>query len=808
MSERRLIATRCPGLLAVVCLVIAPLHGHGAAPFATRERLHKPQGPLVEKALADLADKAEELEHTLLVTHMTHVLAEMRDPLDLTPQETAALAAPAEEAVNEAVKTWKPCVAASLRPILVKYGDDKGQAERVATWTASQLVPTYVVEKWTLPEWLPQWDKAVESQLGPERAARWKTLRAEKRKAALPAIDQFLQNWAEIGRKRLDAPLEANIRLLQKATRLSEEDAQKLSKQARKLVDDHVALEKASGRDMLISMPDEPRKAFLAGKTMASRFVVPTEEELEQAWLDLAGKVAGDTGLQAWKAAKAEEKEALAERHREILKPSKERARTQMDDQISQEIERLAGGLNLDAERRKKLEDLGRKAVAACLNTVVKGWMKQAEGWTEEYIEARKNTLFYVSSTNHPMREPLWQEGVKKLFSEDELKQAEQSTEDRKTRARFALARAALADIDQLLSLTAEQRRVLEPLLAPQMTSFIRGENASSWRVETQQLQTAARLPERQIRGILDEVQTKKWLKLGQKEPGQERLRAAVIPNAAPPRPGRSPAEAELEVAAEISRHLHKRSLKQRAENLNLMQAQVEDVHRTVNLASEKLDRLTLAAKGAVEADMIAWRQNLENWTHQQVPPDTSPEAVKVILANLEASSNFSLFFTNMNGPDTQNVWMHTLNDVLSATEHAAWDKVVAERKAYRVRALAGMAVVELDRRRGLAPQQCARLEKILADVVDENLPDIESSMSYRSSPWHLSYYSCLMPLAGAKTADLQEVLTPAQWKLVKSQDMMDSERYWRSVESRRKLRQQMQRGNAIMPAPLFFFAP
>lgn len=808
MSERRSLAPLCPGLLAAFCLVIAPLSGHGATPFATRERLHKPQGPLAEKALADLADKAEELEHTLLVTHMTHVLAEMRDPLKLTPEETAALAEPAEEAIKEAVKTWKPCVAAGLRPILVKYGDDKGQAERIATWTASQLVPTYVVEKWTLPEWLPQWDKAIESQLGAERAARWKTLREEKRKAALPAIDKFLQNWAEIGRKKLDESLAANLRLLQTAARLSEEDVQKLSEQTRKLVDTHVAVEMEAGRDMLITMPDEPRKEFLSAKTMTSRFMVPTEEELEEAWLDLAGKVAGDTALQAWKSAKVKEKEKLAERRREILKPSRERAHTQMDEQISQEIERMAGGLNLDAERRKKLEQLGKKAVADCVETVAKEWMKQAEGWTEEYLESRKNSLFYVSSSIHPARTTSWTEGVKKLFSEDELKQAEQSAEDRKTRVRFALAKAALAEADLLLSLTAEQRRVLEPLVAPQMMNFIRDENVRSWRVEISQLQMAARLPERQVRSILDEVQLQKWQKLGQKDPGQEQLRAAVIPNAAPARHGRSQAEAELEVAAEISRHLHKRSVKQRTENLNLMRAQVEDVHRTVNLAPEKLEKLTLAAKGAVEVDMIPWRQNLESWTRQQMPADTSPEAAKVLLANLETSGSFSFFFLNTGGPSTQDVWLHTLDDVLSKTERAAWDKVVAERKAYRVSALAGMAVVELDRRRRLAPQQCAKLGKILASVVEDNLADIESSMTSRLSPWHLSYYSCLMPLAGAKTADLQEVLTADQWKLVKAQDMADAERYWRGVESRRKLRQQIQRNNAIMPAPMIFFAP
>lgn len=795
-------------LVAVFWLAMAAVQGHGAGPFETRERLHKPQGPLAEKALAALAEQADKLERDLLDKHMTSILEAMKEPLKITPEEMAALGAAAEGVVDEAVKSWKLCVAAGLRPILVKYGDDAGQASRISTWTAGQLVPAYLVEKWTSPEWLPEWDKAVATHLGEARATQWKTLREERRKAALPAIDRFLQTWAETGRKRLDDTLAENLRVMEKAAPLSREQTEKLSAHLRKLVDDHVAAEKEVGRDMLISMPDEPRQAFLAAKSMASRFIVPTDEELEKAWTDLAGQVAGDAALQAWKTALEQKRKELAGRHMEMLKPSRDRARTQMEEHVAQEIENLAGALSLDPERRKKVEELGKKAVADSLEVATKGWMKIAESWTEEYLNARKNVYLSANPADLPAQRAVWQDGLKTLFSEDELKQARQSATERKNRASLALARAALADADQLVALTAEQRRALEPLVAPQMMSFIRDDSVRSWRVEATQLQVAARLPEKQLHGILDEVQTAKWLRLGQA--GQEQQRRAVAPAlvAAPARRGRSPAELDQEVEAEVSAHMHKRSLKQRAENLELMLAQVEDAQRTLHLAPEKRERLALAAKGAVEADMIVWRQSMESWTRQQLTPDATPEAVKVMLANLETSTSFS-FFMNTTSPARQKLWQDTVAAVLSKAERAAWDKVVAERKAYRVSALAGMAVFELDRRRRLGPQQCARLEKILAAVVDDYLPEIESSMSSsRAWSWHLSYYSCLMPLAGAKKADLEAVLTPAQWKLVKTEDMADAERYWDGIENRRKLRKQIQRGNAIMPAPMFFFSP
>ncbi|MGV3659819.1 MAG: hypothetical protein ACO1TE_06535 [Prosthecobacter sp.] len=798
-------------LVAALCLIIAPVHSHGAGPFATRERLHKPQGPLAEKALAELADKAEERQRVLLDTHMTFILEEMKGPLKISEKETLALVDAVDGVIDVAVQSWKQCVAAGLRPILVKYGDDAGQASRISTWTAGQLVPDYVVEKWTPPEWLPQWDKAVETHLGAVRAAQWRTLREDRRKAALPAIEQFLQRWADTGRKSMDDTLAEHLRLMEKSAPLGREEAEKLSTRLRKLVDDHVAAEKEAGREMVMSMPDEPRKEFLLRKTMGSRFIRPTDEELEEAWTNLAGEVAGDAALQAWKAAVKQKKQDLATRHGEVLKPSRERARTQMEDQMAQEVEALVAALNLPAERRKKIEDLSKKAVAESLDTAAKVWLKSIESWTEESLQSRKNVYFSVNATDQPARRAPWQEGLKALLSAEELRLVQQSTADRKTRATFALARAALADADQLLSLTAEQRRALEPLVAPQLNSLIREENARSWRVEAVQLlMTARNAPEKQVRAILDEVQMQKWLRLGQAR--QEQLRAAVAvipPAAAAARRGRTPTELDLEVEAAVSTHMHQRSVKQRAENLQLMLAQVEDAHRTLSLEPERRARLTLAAKGAVEADMIVWRQNVESWTRGQLNFDAPPEAVKVMLANLEASSSFSFAMINTGGPSQQAVWQRTVKTVLSEQERAAWDKVVAERKAYRVSALAGMAVFELDRRRRLAPQQCAKLEKILAAVVEDYLPEIESSMSSsRAWSWHLSYYSCLMPLAGAKKADLQAVLTPAQWKLVKDQDMADAERYWSSIESRRKMRQQIERGNVIMPAPLFFFNP
>lgn len=809
MSDRTPTARLRTRLLVAVCLAMTCPHGHGAGLFTTRAQLHQPQGPLAEKALEALAERTVDLQRELLAKHMDLILEEMKEPLQVTAGETEALKTSVEAVIKEAAAAWKPCMVEGLRPALIRYGEDAAKAARAATWTPEQIVPGFLVQKWTPPEWLPSWDKAVETHLGADRAARWKTLREEKRKAMMPAIEKAVQSWVDIARKDMDESFADHLRVMETAAGLPPEQTQKLVALSRKVVDEHVEQEKEAGRDMLLNAREETRKAFLSGRSMNSLFAMPPANELESVWAALARPVVGEAAMQKWKAAKEQKNQDLATRRQKVLEPSRVRARTQLEDQMAQEVEGLAASLNLDPERRKKVEALGKEAVAQSLELAVKGWLKSVESWTDDYLESRKSVYFSANTADQPTRLAVWQDGLKQLFTASELKLVQESAADRKTRAGLALARAALAEADPLLALTAEQRRALEPLVAPQMTHLIR-EDSKTWRVEVSQLQTAARLPEKQVRDILDQVQMPKWLRMGQNSPEQLRTAARNAPVVAKIRRDRTPAEFEQAVEGEVSSHLHQRSLKQREEKWQLMLAQVEDARRVLNLGPERTERLVLAAKGAVEADMASWRRNMEAWTRSQISTEVPPEALKAMLASLETNSfSFTMSMMGMGGPSQQEVWTHTVEEQLSKSERSAWDREVAERKAYKASALAGMAVLELDRRRRLAPQQCAKLEKILAAVVEDYLPEIESSMSSRFSPWHLSYYSCLMPLAGAKKADLQEVLTPAQWKQVREQDIADAERYWNSIESRRKMRDQIKRNNAIMPMPpMIFFAP
>jgi hypothetical protein len=325
--------------------------------------------------------------------------------------------------------------------------------------------------------------------------------------------------------------------------------------------------------------------------------------------------------------------------------------------------------------------------------------------------------------------------------------------------------------------LSTKQRVELEPLLTPLMDPLLRDENQEYWSYQPYQLfNTAAKVDVKKVAAILDDAQLKQWKTLGAAEPNYSRSSGVTAPAGEP-----DPEAPKVDVDVEISRHLYQLSLKERAKHLERMLAQVGDAKRVLGLPEEKVRRLFTAAKGAVEAELVQWRDNVERWVRSTVERAT-PQTVKATLANLERSN----YNSQGKGPQNQDIWRQTVAALLSTSDQTEWKKVIDARRAYRSAAIATMTTNELDRRRRLTPEQFDKVKKLVTDVLNDYLPDIERYMSHS---WHLQYYYALLPLAGVKDADLKAVLTERQWKLIQERDLADAEQYWEGIESYHKQR-------------------
>lgn len=765
-------------MLAAAFVMLHSAFGIHAAPFTTRADSKKSLGPDSEKGLEKLADDGLAGKKEQLTQQLEWALGLAEKEVKITKDEKAAIVKDAEPLIESAIKAWRPRYIESLRFYLVSYTDDASAARRIAQWKMDQAEKRLTVEGWTLPDLSPEWQELVKKHLGAERGAQAIAIRAKQRAEVKKEMESFLERWASTGRVPMDEELRLLIESLRKELKLDQPKVDELFTAAKKLVDEHVASELVAGMDLLSSLPEEQRLVAMGqGNSFGTRFVRPKGIDLEKKWAETITSLVGAESVKQWQKLVAEQKTKEEAELVDSLKPSEQQAQMQMEELIGREVDSYVSGLNLDDERKKELEALAKQAVTASIDASKKQWIKTIQGWSAADRKTRKNYYFGVNEDDQPPKQKLWAEGLKKLFSEDELQRMQAGVSERKTRMSGALAAATLAEMDKTLALSVKQRADLEPLLRPLMEPLLRDETQEYWSYQAYQLfNTAAKVDEKKLATILDESQLKQWKTLVSASPNYTRSGGVTVNS------GELDAEEEKpDIEVEISRHLYQLGVNERKRLLEVMLAQVGDAKRVLNLPEEKVKRLTTAAKGAVESAMEEWRTQVESWVRNSVERAT-PGTVKATLANLARSS----YNVQGKGPQTQDRWRDTVTALLSESEQTAWKKVLDARKAYRTATMATMSVNELDRRRRLTPEQVQKVHQLVSAVLDDYLPDIERYMNHT---WHLQYYYALLPLAGVKEADLKSTLTERQWKLVQERDLADAVQYWEGIESYHKQR-------------------
>ncbi|MBK8036741.1 MAG: hypothetical protein IPK22_06330 [Verrucomicrobiaceae bacterium] len=767
--------SRCTFLVAICLLHSAFVFA--AAPFNTRSESKKSLGPDSEKELEKLADDGHAGKKEQLTRQLEWVL-ELAGEVKISTEEKAALLKDAEPLIEAAIKTWRPRYIESLRFYIVSYTDDASAARRIAQWKMDQAEKRLTVEGWTLPDLSPAWQELVKKHLGEERGAQAIAIRAKQRAEVKLEMESFLERWASTGRVPMDEELRLLIESLRKELKLEQPKVDDLFTAAKKLVDEHVASELIAGLDLLSSLPEEQRLVAMGqGNSFATRFVRPKGTDIEKKWAEVITSLLGAEPVKQWQKLVAEQKTKEEADLVDSLKPSEAQAQMQMEELIGREVESYVSGLNLDDERKKQLEALGKQAVTASIEASKKQWIKTIQGWSTADRKNRRNSYFGVSDEDQPPKQKVWADGLKKIFSPEELQNMQEGLAQRKTRMSGALAAATLAEMDKTLALSVKQRADLEPLLRPLMEPLLRDESQEYWSYQAYQLcNTAAKVDEKQLTAILDDVQVKQWKTLVSMVPNNSRSGGITVTSSEI-----DPEEEKPDVEWEISRHLHQLGVNERKRLLEVMLAQVGDAKRVLNLPDEKVKRLSTAAKGAVEASMEEWRTQVESWVRNSVERAT-PATVKATLTNLARST----YNTQGKGPHTQDRWRETITTLLSESEQTAWKEVLDARKAYRTAAMATMSVNELDRRRRLTPEQVKKVHQLVSKVLNDYLPDIERYMNHS---WHLQYYYALLPLAGVKEADLKSTLTERQWKLVQERDLSDALQYWEGIESYHKQR-------------------
>jgi hypothetical protein len=239
-----------------------------------------------------------------------------------------------------------------------------------------------------------------------------------------------------------------------------------------------------------------------------------------------------------------------------------------------------------------------------------------------------------------------------------------------------------------------------------------------------------------------------------------------------------------------VSEYMHRMEDRQKASDLKSMQLHIEEASRIGGLTATDMTRLTTAAKGAVEATMVLWRNNMDNWVRGQLM-DATPQNARPRLENMG-----SVYFGNQSsGPQDTSIWKKTVEDVLPEEKRKAWKQEQDARREYRDKAVTSAVIVQFQKRCPITQHQQEQIESMVREVVKDYGPDIQS---WLSEPWFLSSYYCLIPLAGVPEKKLAEVLKPEQMKRVKETALPQAEQYWEGIKQQHDQRVRMGNQNII----------
>ncbi len=755
-----------------------------AQTYLPRSELKKPLSKAVEKTLAEFVERCAVEKQKQLSTHMAEVLKAVDAAAKLTADETTVMQEPTKQAVESAVKAWKQPGVVAMRTYLSR-SSDAAATRHINGWKPDLAGLNEPVEGWTPPEQDAEWLAALRKTLGEARFKTWSDASAQEQRKIDEEISSYLERWVRESRGPLNEDLQTQIGLMKTKLALNEEQVTALKKAAERLLDRITEAERQRSTAMLRPMPTEARRNILNRSFFYIRFDRPRGAAWEKQWEEAVAQELSAALITQWRQTSAEERGKLETELAEMVKPSEVYLRQQMEQTMMTEIDNLSTELNLDKERQERLKKLSDEAIEESLKLGRKQWLEQARNYsTAERQRMRANTYFGLNEEQQAPALPIWQDGLKQVLTEAERTRMTTEKEQREQRSLVALSRACLAEMDRALMLSDAQRTKLEPLLPPLLEPLLEQRRQQYWSYSPQQLyQNAGKAKPESVREILDEVQWKRWQELTASNSSSPRNTAETN--------GTQPEVPDMEAA--ISKHLYQMFLTERKKALDAMLPQVEEAQRVLALPEETVKQLTTAAKGAVEQSLGSWRQNTERYVRQTVQSATPKNILQLLTGTVRVS------FGRGNGdtPQATEVWQTALKDMLTPAQSKQLQTVAQARQGFRLRAMAGMTVAELDRRRRLSNEQCAKLEPQVQKVLAEYQPDLER---YMSTNWFLQYYYAMVPVAGVPEKEMQGILTPQQWKLYKDRDLPDAVQYWEGIENNHKNRlKQGGNGNQIL---------
>ena len=614
-----------------------------------------------------------------------------------------------------------------------------------------------------------------------------------------PAVEKALKTFAdgvaEVRRKHLAEEMSKSVADVVKTVGADEAANKKLEAGAKTAIEQSTTdypekLIEWLGKMMESSEEETLEQINQWPEEDAARWSVPgtIAPEDQPVWAETIKAALSTVQFATWEKLAAEKKHGQDEEIVRYLRPMTERMKEQFKAAMDTEMSDLTTAVALEGDRLEKLKVAASEASTKSTDAWREMSMKTIRAMAEQ--ERRqlfsRDGSFYSGIPKKPQgpdQQPVWKDALKALLSEDESERLKTAHNERSSRRQQAFALLLTSELDKRIGFTVSQRERILPLAIKPARNLIKVntdeddddessiEGLSNWNLQQQNFSVAAlKMPEPDVRAILDDVQWKRWEDYCKNKTGGIGQRRIAVQ-----REIKDGDDADMD--ARINEHMHKIAVEQEQHLFKSMLVRVEDATRIAALKPDAVDQLTLAARGAVERTMDTWRSALEEYVRNNLNGARAGD-LRERIANM---GNLGENVNRDKNPQEQPLWLDAIKAVLTTEQNETWQKELEARSAYRERATAALALSELDRRRRLTSEQVSRLEPIVVQIVKDYAPDITR---YLSNDWQLRSYYLLVPLTGIAEADMKSILTPAQWKLVQERDLAQIHSYWEGIKN------------------------
>ena len=467
-----------------------------------------------------------------------------------------------------------------------------------------------------------------------------------------------------------------------------------------------------------------------------------------------------------------------ARRKKEIVNYLKEALlshRDKLGEMFRLEREGVVRELGLEKARADKLEAGTKQAVDEIVAEDEKSATEQFLAMTDEswrQMSASGGTHQFDANNSNgnqtpPNRRSAWLKALGTVLSPEELQRWEGSLARRQERREHAAKMGAVAEMEERVLLSPEQRTKLEAVFLERWKRYPQNDNQQIYPMNLMRSG-----PDADVRSVLSPAQQKRWDEAfnngGQGGRQNDEDKGA---------PALQPEDTERILSTELVETFHE----QRARLLSAMQERVEEIVRVTGLTGRPLEMLRLAAAGAVERVLEGnWKGNVESNLRRSV------DGVPVNLIRQRLDSMGSTRF-NTEPPEEHALWTSALKNFLTPEQQAACDKVLAARRAYRDEAVVHLTIAQLETTLRLSAEQAEALEPHLAAVVRDYWPDYRrtfGSSSYAIYPYYLP-----VMLSGLPEKERKAILTPEQLKQFEGEAQNRYNGWWDSMKRHHETR-------------------